>query len=208
VTSELFDFPVLEGTAAARTAATAAERAAQVVAAAEAEAARIREDAAAAGREEGRALGIAQAEAALAPATETLGRAAEAVAATAAEQADTVERRAVELAVVLAGRIVDAALAVRPELVLDVIAGTLRMVVERDRIVLDVHPDDAELVRASAEALAGPLGGAGRFEVRADPAVSRGGCIVRTVEGEIDGRIDSQLARAAEIARLAMGREG
>ena len=63
----------------------------------------------------------------------------------------------------------------------------------RHRLVIEVNPDDLELVSESAEGLAARLGGVQRLDVVAERRVERGGCIVRTEEGEIDARIGSQL---------------
>jgi flagellar biosynthesis/type III secretory pathway protein FliH len=62
-----------------------------------------------------------------------------------------------------------------------------------------VHPDDFELVRDAAEDLANRVGGIHRIDVVAERRIDRGGCVVRTVEGEIDAGIGAQLDRAAEI---------
>jgi flagellar biosynthesis/type III secretory pathway protein FliH len=94
---------------------------------------------------------------------------------------------------------VAAELETRPELVLEVVSGALRRATERDRLVVEVSPQDFPLVRDAADDLAGRLGGIQRLEVVAERRVERGGCIVRTPEGEIDGRISEQMERLAEV---------
>jgi flagellar assembly protein FliH len=152
------------------------------------------------GVEEGRAAALAGA----APAVDAL---ATGLAALEQEQAaflDRAEQAAVELALALAGKIVGAAIDVRPELVLEVVAGALRRTTVRDQLVLQVNPDDYELVRAAADGLADRIGGIRRLDVVAERRVERGGCVVRTEEGEIDGQVGEQLSRAAEIAAEAL----
>jgi flagellar assembly protein FliH len=102
------------------------------------------------------------------------------------------EQRAVELALALTDKILHTALEVDPSLVVSVATGALRRVVHGERVVLEVNPEDVELVE---EALGG------RVEVAPERRVPRGGCVVRTSEGEIDARIDEQLARAADVLR-------
>ena len=42
-----------------------------------------------------------------------------------------------------------------------------------------------------------------QIEIVGERRVPRGGCIVRTVEGEIDARVEQQLERAAALLRDA-----
>jgi flagellar biosynthesis/type III secretory pathway protein FliH len=73
--------------------------------------------------------------------------------------------------------------------------------------VIEVNPDDLELVSENAEGLAAKLGGVQRLDVVAERRIERGGCIVVTEEGEIDARIGAQLDRVAELLAEA-GRRG
>ena len=109
------------------------------------------------------------------------------------------ERAAVDLALQLARKIVAAHIEIDSNAVLGVVTGALRRTTVRDHLVLEVHPDDFELVRDAAEDLAGRVGGIHRIDVVAERRVDRGGCVIRTVEGEIDAGISEQLERAAEV---------
>jgi flagellar assembly protein FliH len=202
---EVYSFPALDpAAAAAPVSGSPVERAARLVQRAQAEAAAITADAAQRGHAEGYAAGLEQARAELEPAQAAL----ESAVMTLHEARDAfvaaVEPRAAELALALAEKIVGAALELKPELVLEVVAGALRRAVERDQLVVEVNPDDLELVRAQAEDLAGRLGGIHRLEIVAERRVGRGGCVVRTTEGEIDARIGEQLEKAAEVVREAL----
>jgi flagellar assembly protein FliH len=175
---------------------TPADRAAILLVEAEARAAAIEEEARAAGFEAGRREGLENAERELAEPRAALLAGVAAVHAVAGAAADAAEQRAIEFALELAERIVCAALDVRPELVCDVVGGALRRVVERDRLVVDVNPDDVPLVR---DWLAGEP-----VEVHPERRVGRGGCVVRTAEGELDAQIQTQLERAAQVVRDAL----
>jgi flagellar biosynthesis/type III secretory pathway protein FliH len=109
------------------------------------------------------------------------------------------EQAAVDLALQLARKIVATTIEIDCEAVLKVVTGALRRTTVREHLVLEVHPDDFELVRDSAEDLAGRVGGIHRIDVVAERRVDRGGCVVRTAEGEIDAGINQQLERAAEV---------
>ncbi len=110
---------------------------------------------------------------------------------------------AVELALALAEKILGTALEVDPSLVASVVTGALRRVVDREGVVLDVNPADVELVRAATDRIASELGALPRLEVAGERRVGRGGCVVRTREGEIDARLETQLAARRRAAARA-----
>ncbi len=152
------------------------------------------------GHAEGFAAGRADALAQLAPAADAMAEALVEAQRQTDVFVEDAERAAVELALALAGKIVGAAVEVQPELVLEVVAGALRRTTVRDQLVLELNPEDFDLVRDAAEAVAGRIGGVRRMDIVAERRVGRGGCVIRTGEGEIDARVDQQLVRAAEIA--------
>src|SRR3954451_1260592 len=150
-----FDFQTLEPVAPPVAPADQAAAVMDVLAAARAEAEQIRQAALA----EGYAAGRAEALSALEPALCALAGAVEEVRAQQAEAAVELERRAVELGLALAQKVLAGALSVEPERVVASIEGALRGIVERERIIVLVNPDDLELVRASMEELRTTLGG-------------------------------------------------
>jgi flagellar assembly protein FliH len=198
-----FVFPELDATGeVVGVGSTPAERAAQIVAEAQQRAIEIEAEARAAGEETGYEEGLARAAEGLAAPRAAFVAAIEGVEALRDEVADAVERHAVELALAIAERVVGAAIEAEPTVVCDVVQGALRRIVERDRLVVDVNPDDAELVR---EWIGGATEVAGAaIEVRPERRVARGGAVVRTAEGEIDARIGEQLDRARETLRDAL----
>jgi flagellar assembly protein FliH len=191
---EAFTFPTLEAPEGLTTVAApeAAPQEPQIDLAAEAEAAR------AAGHEAGFQAGLVEAQAQMAEGIAALRAAADAVAAERERVCAAVEAAAVELALRIAEQALGAAVAARPETVIDVARGALRRLVERERVTLLVHPDDLELVRAAAPALVAELGGMEHCDVQAERRVARGGAVVRTVEGEVDATLPTKLARARE----------
>jgi flagellar assembly protein FliH len=201
-----FDFGQLE--ASRREAvgpSSAAARAALLIEQAQANAVQIEAEAAARGREQGYAEGVSLALAEAEPARAALEQAVRALEAVRDEFAEQGERRAVELAVAIAEKILGAAFEVDQARICDVVAGALRRAVARDHVVLEVNPDDLEVVRGAADDVAAKLGGVHRIEVVAERRVGRGGCIVRTGSGEVDARIETQLERAAEVLRESLG---
>lgn len=149
--------------------------------------------------EEGFAAGVAQAQSQLDGPAGALAAAAEQLQALRTDAASSVEADAVDLALRIAEQAVGAAIAVDPELVVEAVRGALRRLVERDRVLILVNPDDLELVRDHVARLVGELGGIEHCEVQAERRVRPGGAIVRTSEGEVDATLETKLARAREV---------
>ena len=99
-------------------------------------------------------------------------------------------------AVLLARQVVRSELQQRPELVATVAAEALdTLLISARHIDVRVHPDDHALIaKGAAEALAAR--GARLF---ADPAVTRGGCVVESDVGVIDAGIENRWHRAAVV---------
>jgi flagellar biosynthesis/type III secretory pathway protein FliH len=172
----------------------------EAMARAEAETAALREVAQA----EGFAAGHAEALAALEPALAALQEAAAGVQAEQVAAAERLERQAVELALMLAEKVLAGAIAAEPERVVESVRGALRGLVERERITVLVHPDDLELVREAMDGLKAALGGIEHCEVQAERRVARGGCVVRTPDGDVDARVETKLQRAREVVEQAL----
>jgi flagellar biosynthesis/type III secretory pathway protein FliH len=177
----------------------ARDEAAAIVAAAQAEADAIREQARAEGHAKGLAAAREHAAAQAAPALQALGEALVQAQTERDRVSVEVEAAAVELALEIAEKALTTALAVRPELVLDVVRGALRCLVDRERVLILVHPEDLELVREAVDSLVRQLGGIEHIEVQEERRVQRGGAIVRSTAGEIDARVQTKLENAREI---------
>jgi flagellar assembly protein FliH len=149
--------------------------------------------------EEGFAAGVAQAQSQLDGPASALAAAADQLQALRTDAAASVEADAVDLALRIAEQAVGAAIAADPEIVVEAVRGALRRLVERDRVLILVNPDDLELVRDHVARLVSELGGIEHCEVQAERRVRPGGAIVRTTEGEVDATLETKLARAREV---------
>jgi flagellar assembly protein FliH len=149
--------------------------------------------------DEGFAAGVAQAQAQLDGPASAMAAAAEQLQAMRGDAAASVEPAAVELALRIAEQALGAWLVADREVVVEVVRGALRRLVERDRVLILVNPDDLEIVRDHASRLVGELGGIEHCEVQAERRVRPGGAIVRTAEGEVDATLETKLARAREV---------
>src|SRR4051812_21130259 len=197
-----FNFQTLEPLAASKLPVSPAEEVMDILAEARAEAEQLRQ----AALDQGYAAGRAEALEALHPALAALATAVTEVREQQQAAAEELERRAVELGLALAQKVLVGALSVEPERVLDSVQGALRGIVERERVIVLVHPDDLEIVRGAADELKTTLGGIEHCVIEAERRVARGGCIVRTPVGDVDARIETKLERASEVVAAALGR--
>jgi flagellar assembly protein FliH len=149
--------------------------------------------------DEGFAAGVAHAQTQLEGPASAMAAAASQLQAMRGDAAASVEPAAVELALRIAEQALGAWLVVDRNVVVEVVRGALRRLVERDRVLILVNPDDLEVVRDHATRLVGELGGIEHCEVQAERRVRPGGAIVRTAEGEVDATLETKLARAREV---------
>jgi flagellar assembly protein FliH len=163
------------------------------------------EDGRADGYADGYAAGRSEALAAAASAEEASGEAVEAaLAALAAVGGDLSARHrevvagleavlvdgAMELATAIVGR--DLELALAPGR--DALARALRLAEGTDAVFVRMHPDDVATLGEHADLAPGR-----DLTVVADPAVSRGGCVVDVGDGRVDARLDAALERVREV---------
>jgi flagellar assembly protein FliH len=202
MTTVEFDFEALEAPAPPVPVEDAADAVMETLAQARADAEQLRESA----RAEGYAAGRAEAMSALEPALAALAEAVSGVQAEQLAATERLERGAVELAFALAEKVLAGALAVEPERVVESVRGALRGLVERERITVLVNPVDLELVVGAMDDLRASLGGIEHMVVEAERRVARGGCVVRTQDGDVDAGVDTKLARAREVIEQELGR--
>ena len=108
------------------------------------------------------------------------------------------EQNAVHLAAAIAERIVRRELSQRPEITLELVREALELAAGCGSVQLRLNPSDRETLGDAAQDLAAKLAKLAPSDIIADPDLSPGGCLVTTEFGEIDQRIESQLARIEE----------
>lgn len=102
------------------------------------------------------------------------------------------------LAVQIARKIIGAELTIHSEAIVDIVKTVLSHARETHPVRLRVNPKDAGVLRDHLGRPIEPLRSQ-VMEVIADDAIEKGGCIVETKRGEIDGRIELQLANIAKV---------
>jgi len=107
------------------------------------------------------------------------------------------EQTAVRVGVAIAEKLLKSQIAVRPELATGMISDALRLAAGQPRLTVYLHPDDLAAWGAQGPRIIESLTACADSTLVADPNVSRGGCRIETVHGEIDARVESMLERLA-----------
>jgi flagellar assembly protein FliH len=105
------------------------------------------------------------------------------------------EESALSVTTSVAQQVIRRELEHKPEITLDLIGEALRLAAGAAEITLHVNATDYEHLGEQVNRLAQSLSRLTPTQIHVDPAISPGGCIVKTKYGEIDNRIESQLAR-------------
>lgn len=104
----------------------------------------------------------------------------------------------IRLSLTLAERLLRRELAINPLPPRELIAETLQLAAGANSVTLKLNPADVEDITAHSDDWKQLLATPGGLKVVADRRVSRGGCLVETDAGEIDGRLETQLERITE----------
>jgi flagellar assembly protein FliH len=138
---------------------------------------------------------------------------AEQIAVNAAEERARLIQQAegdvVELAIAIAQRLVNAAIEVDHDLVVEVCRGAMRRAFQRETLTVQAHPADLHALREAGPQLANELGGVQHLEFVEERRLQRGSVIVRTPAGEIDATFEGKAAVIAqELRELVLDRAG
>jgi flagellar biosynthesis/type III secretory pathway protein FliH len=108
------------------------------------------------------------------------------------------EKSLVELACVLAKRIVRRELRHQPEIAIDWIRESLELVSGAGEITIRLNPAEVATLRNQVDALIATFSGAAQAKVVADGSITSGGCRIDTQFGSIDHQIETLLERISE----------
>lgn len=107
------------------------------------------------------------------------------------------EQTAVRVGVAIAEKLVKSQIATRPELASGMIADALRLAAGQPRVTVHLHPDDLAAWGDQGPRIVESLTACADSTLVSDPRVSRGGCRIETIHGEIDARVETMLERLA-----------
>jgi flagellar assembly protein FliH len=84
----------------------------------------------------------------------------------------------------------------------------LRLAADRSEISLRIHPDDVELIDKLRPGLFAEFKDLKGLSVSPDPSISRGGCVLESPSGDLDGRIETQLEQITQVMDEAFREQG
>ncbi|MBO53316.1 MAG: hypothetical protein CMJ69_21360 [Planctomycetaceae bacterium] len=106
------------------------------------------------------------------------------------------QNTATELAIAIAGKLVRRQLDVRPENAAEMIATALQFSAGSRRVEVRLHPEDLEMLNGDqALAVSSGLSALPEGLLVADGTLERGDCLVQTVDGRVDARLETLLER-------------
>lgn len=102
------------------------------------------------------------------------------------------EKEILELAIKVAEKIIGSDLARDPEVLVQICANAIQNTRAQKAMLLRVHPEDGKILREKRPRLMEAIGRTVDIAVRDDADIERGGCIIQTEYGTIDGQIRTQ----------------
>jgi flagellar assembly protein FliH len=103
-----------------------------------------------------------------------------------------------DLALAIGARIARRQVEGDPTVVREHVAEAIAMISVPGRVSVGINPADRTLVESVLESLCARLGESSQVELRDDPEVERGGCMVTTARGRIDATLDKQIERITD----------
>lgn len=108
------------------------------------------------------------------------------------------ERELAGVAIAMAESIVREHVRAQPDVVARAVEAAVGLFARATRVTVEVAPEDAPLVAEAMPQLAAALPEGAAVSIVARPGLARGGCFVRSSEGSVDARIETQFRRLRE----------
>lgn len=165
----------------------------EVLAEARAEAARKVKEAYEKGLEKGEAAGRQQFEESIAASSEALCAAADAMREAREHFLQSLEPEVVALSKLVAERVLGREIRCDGDLIVETVRRALAKIIDRQRLLVQIHPDDHEALRAHEVTLLEEFDGIDVYRVEPDESIAPGGCIVVSDVSQVDARMDTLL---------------
>jgi flagellar biosynthesis/type III secretory pathway protein FliH len=138
---------------------------------------------------------------------ERLGRAVAQLNAAGARAGAEIAVTALEIALLVARKILDAEVRSDPSVARDLIKAAVRRLGDVHKVTLRLTPEDAESLRASAsDGVAAELGVA-KVEIVTDTNLTAGDCIVESDAATVDGRLGTRVEELRRVLEAAINSE-
>lgn len=106
---------------------------------------------------------------------------------------DKAEKEAIDLIVLITGEMVRHSVEGERAVAIDVFRKAVAELHGKQRIVARFNPQDMEFAQLTKEDLMREIGQIGQLEMKSDPEVSPGGCILETNIGQLDATVEKRL---------------
>lgn len=165
----------------------------QIIEQANSEAQRIREKARAEGFSEGLEKGHNEGIESAKPLMESFKSLVEEIATVRADYYGQAEKEMIDLVISVANSVIGLEIERDPSLVRNVIKKAVERLRVREKMTIKINPDDLTEAEKAMPSLSKIVEDLEKVELKTDPLITRGGCLVETNIGMIDARIESQL---------------
>lgn len=155
------------------------------------EAERIVQEAYAEGYRRGEAAGLEAFEARVADSIDIFHNAAQAIREAHQQFLTELEPEVLALCASIADRIIQRELRTDDTLVRDIVMRALTKMTDRRKLTIKVNSDDLENIREFAAVITQSFAECVDLKVEADPAISRGGCLIDSPADQADARIET-----------------
>ncbi|RLB36138.1 MAG: hypothetical protein DRH11_00310 [Deltaproteobacteria bacterium] len=113
------------------------------------------------------------------------------------------EKQILELVFAIAKKIIKKQLASIDDAVKQTILSALHLAAEKSKVVLRISPEDFSYVERLRPELFSKFQELKSVVVTSDPSITKGGCFVETSYGDVDARVETQLAKVHESLEKA-----
>ncbi len=103
------------------------------------------------------------------------------------------EEDLLKLSILVAGKIIQQEINIDRRILSNVVTAALENISDRDEVIIRLNPEDYKLFNTHKQLCLSCTGDEKVFNLKPDDAISAGGCIVDTLMGEIDARMETQL---------------
>lgn len=108
------------------------------------------------------------------------------------------EAGAIRLSVAIAEKLLRRELSLKPEINTELLIDVLELATGNPQIELLMHPDDVKLLGEQPEQVIRSMASCGEARLVPDESITRGGCVIKTQQGQIDARLETQVERITD----------
>jgi len=155
--------------------------------------------------ERGRQSGIAEVEAQLSKASQSLATACSEINSLKEQMLQRSSDDMLRLVLAIAERVVQGELTINPEVIARTVQQAIQVAVSAEEFRIKVNPDDLEMVQERKPLFVASLSGLSHIEFLADPTVTRGGCVLESALGRVDATLEAQLEAITITLQQAIG---